>query len=82
MLSEPRAAARAGGLWRGSVVVIAHLAYLLLPFGVGVLSSLAAAAVALALLAQLMRWLVWRPLRDQSVLTGLQDKGRDGGRQW
>jgi hypothetical protein len=41
--------------------------YLLLPFGVGLLSTLFAALVALALLVWLVRWLVWRPLRGGAI---------------
>lgn len=55
----------AAALWLA--VFVAYLVYLLLPFGVGLLSSLAAALVAVGLLAWLMRWLVWRPLRGQAA---------------
>jgi hypothetical protein len=44
-------------------VFAAYLVYLLLPFGVGLLSTLLAALVAIALLVWLVRRLVWRPLR-------------------
>lgn len=55
----------AAALWL--VVFVAYLVYLLLPFGVGLLSTLAAALVALGLLAWLMRSLVWRPVRSGRV---------------
>jgi len=52
-------------LWLAAFV--AYLVYLLLPFGVGWLSSLAAALVALGLLASLVRSLVRRLLRDGPI---------------
>jgi hypothetical protein len=55
----------AAALWLA--VFVAYLVYLLLPFGVGLLSTLFAALVALALLVWLVRWLVWRPLRGGRV---------------
>jgi hypothetical protein len=55
----------AAALWLA--VFIAYLVYLLLPFGVGLVSTLFAALVAFALLVWLVRSLVWRPLRHQAV---------------
>ena len=66
MRSKPVLAVHgAAALWLA--VFVAYLVYLLLPFGVGLLSSLAAALVALGLLAWLMRSLVWRPVRGGRV---------------
>jgi hypothetical protein len=50
-----------GALWLAAF--IAYLVYLLLPFGVGLLSALFAALVAFGTFAWLVRSLVWRPLR-------------------
>src|SRR5690606_27235695 len=59
------------GLYSGAAfwlaVFVAYLVCLLLPFGVGWLSSLAAALVALVLLASLVRSLVRRLLRGGPI---------------
>jgi hypothetical protein len=55
----------AAALWLAAFV--ADLVYLLLPFGIGLLSTLFASLVALGVFLWLVHRLVWRPLRHQTV---------------